>query len=220
GPATLWLEKTLTSRQEMVESLRRAVLSTLFSPLSGEIVDQQIFQATLSRVQAGGGLYRLGRQLSDQLLALLRKRRDVAELLGRVCGPGPGRPAGDLQNAEIFNEHLQAVFPVETLFSGSPLPFTDIDRQLQGLRIRLDRFHADPGKDRKKSLQISGHLENLKKLANPPANHSEEMSGLIVRYRQLINEFRISLFAPEIKTAEQVSPAKLNELWRSIQARI
>jgi len=220
GPATLWLEKNLTSRQEVVESLRRAVFSSLFSPLSGEIVDQQIFQETLSRVQKGGGLYRLGRQLSDQLLALLRKRRDVAELIGRVCGPGPGRPAGDPQNAEIFNEHLQAVFPVETLFSGSSLPFTDIDRQLQGLRIRLDRFHADPGKDRKKSLQISGHLENLKKLANPPANHSEEMRGLIVRYRQLINEFRISLFAPEIKTAEPVSPAKLNELWRSIQARI
>ncbi|HSL41652.1 MAG TPA: DUF3418 domain-containing protein, partial [Desulforhopalus sp.] len=219
GSATLWLEKALTGRQEMVETLRRAVLSTLFAPLSGEIVDQQVFQTTLSRVQAGGGVYRLGRQLSDQLLAVLRKRREIDEFILRVCRPGPGRPVGDQHSAAIFAEHLQAVFPVEILSSGAPLPFTDIDRQLQGLRIRLDRFHADPGKDRKKSLQISGHLDNLKKLANPPANHSEEMTGLIERYRQLINEFRIFLFSPEIKTVEPVSPAKLNELWRSIQAR-
>jgi ATP-dependent helicase HrpA len=219
GPATLWLEKALTGRQEMVETLRRAVLSTLFAPLSGEIVDQQIFQATLSRVQGGGGLYRLGRQLSDQLLAVLRKRREVAELIRKVCGPGPGRPVGDRHSAAIFAEHLHAVFPVEILSSGAPLPFTGIDRQLQGLRIRLDRFHADPGKDRKKSLQISVHLENLKKLDNPAENLSEEMIEAVKRYRELINEFRIALFSPEIKTAEPVSPAKLNDLWRSIQVR-
>jgi hypothetical protein len=63
------------------------------------------------------------------------------------------------------------------------------------------------------------HLENLKMLDNSAENLSGEMLEAGKRYRELINEFRIALFSPEIKTAEPVSPAKLNDLWRSIQLR-
>jgi ATP-dependent helicase HrpA len=48
---------------------------------------------------------------------------------------------------------------------------------------------------------------------------SEEALEQVLRFRELVNEYRISLFSPEIKTREPISPKKLDQQWRLTLAK-
>ena len=48
---------------------------------------------------------------------------------------------------------------------------------------------------------------------------SEEALEQVFRFRDLVNEYRISLFSPEIKTSEPISPKKLDQQWRLTLAK-
>jgi ATP-dependent helicase HrpA len=48
---------------------------------------------------------------------------------------------------------------------------------------------------------------------------SREAFEQALRFKYLVNEFRISVFSPEIKTREPVSPKKLDQQWRLTLAK-
>ncbi|MGB3225937.1 MAG: DUF3418 domain-containing protein, partial [Desulforhopalus sp.] len=91
--------------------------------------------------------------------------------------------------------------------------------QLQSLIIRLERFHASPGKDDQKSTQLNPYLHNLHQLMERKEELSGEAFEQVLRFQYLVNEFRISVFSPEIKTREPVSPKKLEQQWRLTLAK-
>ena len=96
----------------------------------------------------------------------------------------------------------------------------DFDRQLQCLTIRLDRFCANPDKDCKKSLQIAPYIKKLKEIRDRSEELHKEGMEMLKSYRQLVDEFRISLFAPELKTRKKVSAKKLDQFWQETLAKL
>ncbi len=213
GPTGLWLQNLAGSHREANELLNQAVLNTLFGPLPTTLPSEREFAESVQRVRVAGGLYAAGQRVSGQLLALLRTRRTLEEEINKVCRQARGKPHDpDCRNQ--FAEHLEAIFPV-TLFAGSaPLPLADLQRHLQGLTIRLQRYHADPGKDRRKAGLLAPHRQCLDRLL---ANDSEGEAGEeIERSIALVNEYRLALFAPEIKTSEVVSEQRLKRHWQGL----
>ena len=78
-------------------------------------------------------------------------------------------------------------------------------RYFKALGIRLDRLFHDPVKDQSKMLDV---LPFMDKLNATPALHDS-------RFRWLLEEFRVAVFAPELKTAEPVSAKKLQSALNS-----
>ncbi|WP_437226292.1 ATP-dependent RNA helicase HrpA [Planctomicrobium sp. SH661] len=109
----------------------------------------------------------------------------------------------------------------ELTFSGflAEVPLTWLQhypRYLQAMTHRFEKATAGGfQKDRKLQEQIAPHWRR--------SLHAREQLGVswlshqqLVLYRFLIEEFRVSLFAQQLRTAVSVSEKRLNELWKEL----
>ncbi|PWQ99850.1 ATP-dependent RNA helicase HrpA [Leucothrix pacifica] len=89
-------------------------------------------------------------------------------------------------------------------------------RYLKATERRLEKLQHSLQKDRGLRLQVSKHTEQYMKLikAKPELASNEEL----LKYRWMIEEFRVSLFAQELGTAMPVSDKRLNKQWQLINS--
>lgn len=85
-----------------------------------------------------------------------------------------------------------------------------LPRYLKAITKRLDRLQQNPAKDRPLALQIEPHWQKCKQRLDA-ARKRGDMPEPLQAYRWLIEEFRVSLFAQELGTAEKVSAKRLEE---------
>jgi ATP-dependent helicase HrpA len=84
----------------------------------------------------------------------------------------------------------------------------------KGLAVRLERLKLEPFKDRTKWEAIRPFQELLDaKLAALPG---KRLPPALLRFATLLQEFRVSQFAPEVGTLEKVSPKILQALWANV----
>jgi ATP-dependent helicase HrpA len=79
-----------------------------------------------------------------------------------------------------------------------------LHRYLRAVQVRAERAAVSPAKDMEKAKQLTAFAGWEKRV--PPENRET--------YRWLLEEFRVSLFAQELGTAQPVSPKRLKELER------
>mgnify|MGYP001278417683 CR=1 FL=1 len=217
GPSALWLISSYATRKEAVDGLLDFLLRQVFGPLDGTIPSRERFNAVVARVRKEG-LYARGQELCGRVMALLRRRREVQEQLQRLIALDDRRAVFTPERQAELEGMLAAELPADFLRTMDSPQFDDCDRYLRSLAMRLERLHANPAKDTAKAAQIQPHLDNLKELAQRlPAPLPEELRPLVETYRTMIEEFRISLFSPEIKTKMVVSAKKLEQQWQAIR---
>jgi ATP-dependent helicase HrpA len=118
-----------------------------------------------------------------------------------------------------LSAHLNDIFPKDLLHTRQLISFADLDRQLQCLLIRIERYQANPAKDTQKAAPLAKHLRNLVHLAGKSEELSRETLEYADTYKFMVNEYRIALFSPEIRTRIPISEKKLEEQWRATLAR-
>jgi len=93
-----------------------------------------------------------------------------------------------------------------------------LERYLQGLTIRARRALVAPEKDRAKSEGLQACSERLKLLLKTlgPGSSSEKRRALEDLF-WMIEEYKVSIFAQELKTAVPVSPKRLEDKFREIE---
>ena len=78
-------------------------------------------------------------------------------------------------------------------------------RYLKAMRLRAERLRQDPAKDQQRLLQVLPFWRDYLQ------RHAEGEAGeALAELRWLIEEWRVSLFAQELKTAEPVSAKRLH----------
>ena len=95
--------------------------------------------------------------------------------------------------------------------------YCEYPRYLQALKIRLERLKNYPAKDEDKmeKANISYYAERLKLALE--ATGSFEHNFELRRFAFLLEEYRISTFAPEVGLREKVSQKKLDQQWDKIR---
>ncbi|GAB3590658.1 ATP-dependent RNA helicase HrpA [Angustibacter peucedani] len=85
----------------------------------------------------------------------------------------------------------------------------DLLRYLQAMAVRLDRLPDDPARDRTSQAQVEmAQAELDDALARVPAGR--EPSAALLDVRWMVEELRVSLFAPTMRTAHPVSPQRIH----------
>jgi len=217
GPSAAFLLDIDLPHKAVVETFLEFLLSRIFSPLSPDIIEQQVFLRKVEEVRKQGFLT-TGKKLCDDFLHLLRKRRSIMETIEKIFSPGQGTLYLPEKRAE-FIAHLDDIFPRGLLRHEAEDSFTDLDRQLQCLSVRIERYYADPAKDSRKAAPLIKHLQNLQQLMLKKEDMTEEARACAFLYKTMVNEYRIALFSPEIRTRQSISEKKLEELWRRTQTR-
>lgn len=88
-------------------------------------------------------------------------------------------------------------------------------RYFKALILRIERARIDKTSDRSKMARIEPYWAQYYELVTNK-NAKIDNRHILAEYRWLLEEYRISLFAQEVKTLERVSPERLSRLWLSI----
>jgi ATP-dependent helicase HrpA len=96
------------------------------------------------------------------------------------------------------------------LYSADRMP--DLVRYVRTLIVRAERGRTDMEKDRKKAARLQPFTDQLSHMiAGLEPDTSAEKRAAVEEFYWMIEEFKVSLFAQEIKTAFPVSEKKLNQ---------
>ncbi len=143
-------------------------------------------------------------ELSTLFSSILESAAGCAERLETAA------PAVDIYDA-VETQLAWLVFP-GFLKAVSPEQLKHYDRYLRGIRVRIDRARSNPSGDRSKESRVAPYWEQYReaifgkgpKIANRDA---------LAEYRWMVEEFRVSVFAPEVRAAIPVSEKRLDAKW-------
>lgn len=207
----------------ILESLKREVLrKNLRTKAEFEAYVGQVIRA----------LFEKGHALRDITLKILEANQKTRQALQEI--EKTAKPGGPiiLLCAEIREElknlvpaGFQNMYPLERL--------GHFPRYLEALRIRAERGKNDPEKDRAKAGQVRLFVEALNRLSQgPSAVAAKKKAGAakpspqpispakiraVEEFRWTVEEFKVAVFAPELKTAFPVSSKRLMQKFREIE---
>ncbi len=216
GPSSMWFVEVFETKANGVQSLMDFIMEELFQTRDGSIPTLELFQKRLQEVEKIT-LFAAGQDICNKVLSLLRRRREVQSEIARHKDLDFQAKITAEGKYTEYRERLEEILPHDFFEKRRLSEFEDCGRYMKSLIIRISRAHADPAKDRTKSTIIAPYAQNLATLQNTPANASIPLSGLIKEYEKLIQEMRVSLFSPELKTAVPVSEKRLKQLWQKIR---
>ncbi|MFV0437996.1 MAG: ATP-dependent RNA helicase HrpA [Desulfopila sp.] len=210
GPSARFLLDTGLGRKEVVEQLILLVIRALFPAVNGTIPDKQQFFDQLAAVQRRG-FYQEGQRIVEEALLVVKERRAVQEKLNHFQRLDKRQLVFTSQRVASFQHQLQALVPADFFANSGAAELEATRRQLQCLAIRLERLYTNPHKDQEKMKQLQPHLDSLEQMERRKSQLTDDALALIEEYRTLVDEYRIAVFAPELKTRLPVSAKKLNQ---------
>ncbi|WPD22191.1 MAG: DUF3418 domain-containing protein [Candidatus Electrothrix scaldis] len=222
GHTASWLSLGMKAGAgETKDLLLNCIVDSLFQ-ISGDLPNKTGFEQILDDLREQG-VTRLAREQLNQVLDLLAERRKTQVALTQSKQrAGKSRSADQARFAE-YEDLLERLVPSDFLTRLSPAEAGDRKRYLQALAKRVERAEHSPQKDADKAERVRPFAEQLRQLERKEA---EQKAGgsialpcreAVARYRRMVEEFRISVFAPEIGTAQPVSEKRLKEQWQLVE---
>lgn len=164
-------------------------------------------QLDAGRPKLAKAIAELARLAQDIALPLEKVHQQLRALNGK-----PGAPKAALDDVRA---QLAALVPPSLLRSTPRERLVHVPRYLRAVEVRLERLPNGPQKDQAKAAQVMPFW----------ADWQRHKDGLLARgvpaediesFRWLIEELRVSVFAPELRTPVPVSAQRLTEQWRAI----
>jgi ATP-dependent helicase HrpA len=160
--------------------------------MAGGTLTEKNFAAALERAKAD--LRGLVPRFVDLLREILTLRLDLLVLA--EAPPGLSRD-------------LAALLPANFLRVTPYAQLAQFPRYLKAMKLRAERARKNPAKDAERLAQLAPYVTAADKLRSREGGEA---------FRWLVEEFRVSLFAQELGTAEPVSPVKLDRALAALQA--
>jgi len=203
---------------------KAAVMKAIAEALKREVFRKNVRSREEFDALAAGAvrdLFAKGTELRDLVIRVLDASKKVRQGLPKAASitssfGGLRRPAGA---AESIKAEVERLVPADFLEVLPMDRLRRLPRRLEALRIRAERAKYDPEKDRKKEDQAEPYELALGRLRKGFAKDtSPEKKAAGDELQEMIEEFRISLFAPEVKTAFPISPKRLAIKIKEIEA--
>ncbi|RYE94331.1 MAG: ATP-dependent RNA helicase HrpA, partial [Myxococcales bacterium] len=152
-------------------------------------------------------------ELSDLVLSVGHEYQKLHTALKALRAAKSGVSKGALADIE---SQVSALLPLDTIERVSRERLRHIARYLRALQVRLQRMPNDPSKDEAKAAPVvKVWQEFLKK--EPALRARPHAVEAVEELRWLIEEWRVQVFAPEVKAAVTVSEKRVQELWAAAQ---
>ena len=153
-------------------------------------------QFETSAEQARSELYECGQELAQKLSAISSIHGEVMDAIESVQ-----------DNAVLYSDieaQLKEIFYCGFLLKTEIL--SDIPRWLKGIQLRIERASYDPQKDLQKYNNIEQYVTKIHTLLQKEKKHISPKTANILF---MLQEFRISTFAPEVGRRVKVSEKKI-----------
>lgn len=210
-PRGQWaLVEGIASQEQFNAALCERVLCEVFRVRDGSIPSAAEFAARVEELRKTG-ILPPAREVFDAILQVLRERRATLDLIGKFAAM-----AGQAERFAEYRRQANLIVPADF---PATLPLSRLPalcRYLKALRIRVERAHVAPAKDATRAQQVAPHEEHFHRAAHHRPL-SPELQRHLEEYREMIEEFKVSLFAQELGTAFPVSAKRLEKKWQEME---
>jgi ATP-dependent helicase HrpA len=128
---------------------------------------------------------------------------------------GPNRAVTD--RLAVIAAEVESLVPADFLSCLPDRSVRLLPRYLRGLGIRAERAYVYPEKDRAKEALFVVYRAELEEIVKSIPDPTQEDLDFMEDVSQMIEEFKISLFAPEIKTLFPVSGKRIEKKLREFR---
>ncbi len=188
----------------LVKDLAWASLFELADPSASVVRDEQSFRNLLesSRSQIGRDFQVRAGQLED----LLNKIGQVMNILqADFCQT-------HAETHEDLSGQLEDLVYEGFLLELEPGRLQHYPRYLEAMRLRLERMEQDPARDARLMSLLGDFWQRYLDHIASGAEYDENLDA----YRWLLEEYRVSLFAQKLGTAQKTSDKRLEDAWRKV----
>ena len=204
--AALYLKQIEYPSAKLADDMLIAMATETFVTGEPEIRDAGAFKARLRLNMGKLGVHRatLARLVFDIVTAAAQRNAEIS-LASNL-------PEETLESAETQLAWL--VFPGFVRYV-PPSRLDHYGRYLEGLRIRLERARLNPSGDIAHEAQLQPFWERYREaVTKQKERHLDPVA--LAEYRWQVEEYRVSLFAQQLRTPAPVSPKRLDALWAKV----
>ncbi|HEX5637765.1 MAG TPA: DUF3418 domain-containing protein, partial [Gammaproteobacteria bacterium] len=158
--------------------------------------------------QGRGRLFETASELCKLLARILDEYQPLRKLLNKP-------PLHWLDSLNDIQQQLQALLPTGFLLTTPREWLEHYPRYLKAIHKRLEKINDNPARERSLRLEVSA-LHHAWQQRQEQLTKQHLQSAKLEHYRWLLEEYRVSLFAQELKTIVPVSAKRLKEYWNSI----
>ncbi|MGQ9483982.1 MAG: ATP-dependent RNA helicase HrpA [Desulfosoma sp.] len=192
------------------------MLRELFDLHDPQPVDEEKYRQKIRDLPAQVGSR--SRQLWAEILAVLRARAEVSETLEKFRSKSAATPMA-LERLQAVEQELTALVPTDFLHRYRSGVMRELPRYLRGLALRAERAYVAPEKDRQKWAEVAPFVARYERAhqslaPDAPAQVREFLDAM----RWMIEEYKLSVFAPEVKRPYVVSAGRLEKKWAEYEA--
>jgi ATP-dependent helicase HrpA len=203
----LYLSQLETSAAQLGQEIGIATLRETFTADKPAIRDEASFKARFA-----SDLPRLHAVYKERTRLVVTILETASELTTLTTGHDVQASTAE----SILDQLAWLVFP--GFAEATPhLNLQEIPRYLEACRIRLQRAKTNPAGDQRKELELAPVWKRYTDVCGQE-NSPRLNKPLLSRYRWLVEELRVSLFAQELKTPYPVSAKRLSLLWDELTA--
>ncbi len=200
----------LGSPADLDDHLLCRILTNIFDLNTPDIPDEETFLNEVARVRSHG-FYQLAKEIFDLVVKALEARLETITCIRKLIeNRGPG------DRCAFFMGLVDQIVPPDFLEFFNKERLSMMPRYLKALRIRVERATNSPAKDDLKEKQVAIHAERMAGVLHYSVM-TGELGRLADEYCRMIDEFRISLFAQEMKTIMPVSAQRLEKKWQELE---
>ena len=165
-------------------------------------------------------VYATGQRLISMVTDVCEATGEAEGIIKQLSIKGKTRP----QLASLAEELKQSLDGLISKDFLELYAFDRIDalpRYVAALRIRGERAEIDLVRDRKKADEVAIFTHKLNQMVDTlDGDASKEKADAVERFFWMIEEYKVSLFAQELKTPVKISPKRLNTLCSEISRMI
>jgi ATP-dependent helicase HrpA len=194
-------------RQSLWDDFLLAVFAEHFMADDQMPQNQQAFDSLLR--ERGRGIYACGQAWHELLLRVIELLHQIHLQLAQL-DPNVWQYALD-----DIQQQLQGLVYDRFLLSLSYHRFAQYPRYLQALHLRLEGLAGHYQKDLQATGEIAHHVARLCAQDGIGALQQPQTAEL-ARYRWLLEEYRVSLFAQKVGASEPVSGKRMDRLWQEM----
>lgn len=198
------------------KDLQAFLLDESFATADGQLPSLAQFRETVRHAKEQGVL-RTVTELLETLMETLRQRRMVKMKISEWAVRARNNKNYQESRHNAFLQALEEILPEDFLQSLQGGRLRHKARYLQALALRIERAEHGPLKDDKKAERLLAPVARLQQMTH---FNNPTLPCLICQqeYRELLAEFRVSIFAPELGTAQPVSEQRLLHKWQEVES--
>lgn len=185
--------------------------------LEGSIEDAFLFDELPSTEKEYNILLEQGKvKMSDCLINRYKNSSEILEQYQIIQKKIKKMPINWLETGADIQDQCQHLFSKHFLLDTKPDRLSQYLRYLKAIIIRLEKLETDSSKDRGLRVKVQPYWDNYKNRLKA-LQQQDRQSVVLDEFRWMIEEYRVSLFAQQLKTAIPVSEKRLNQCWEEVK---